>query len=86
MCLTAVRDRDEAVQKHINDSLALLPAIDAQAAELSIEHLRIIDVGSGAGFPGVIIAIARPLWQVDSSLTIFRIVLDPSCYYFLLRL
>ena len=64
MCRTAVTDRDEAVQKHINDSLALLPAIDAQAAQLSVEHLRVIDVGSGAGFPGVIIAIARPLWQV----------------------
>lgn len=62
--LTAVRDRDEAVQKHINDSLALLPAMDAQAVELKVEHLRVIDVGSGAGFPGVIIAIARPLWQV----------------------
>ncbi len=64
MSRVAVRDRDEAVQKHINDSLALLPPIDTVAAGLPDQNLRIIDVGSGAGFPGVIIAITRPEWQV----------------------
>ena len=60
----AVRDRDEAVEKHIQDSLALLPALDAHAQPSGEGQLRLIDVGSGAGFPGIIIAIARPLWQV----------------------
>lgn len=60
----AVRDREDAVQKHINDSLSLLPPIDRLAAELSQDSLKVIDVGSGAGFPGVALAIARPQWQV----------------------
>ena len=61
----AVRDREDAIEKHIHDSLALLPALDAHVPEP--DHggqLRLIDVGSGAGFPGVILALARPLWQV----------------------
>ena len=50
--LTAVRDTQQMVALHLLDSLALLP------------HLRdaksVIDVGTGPGFPGVPLAIARP--------------------------
>ena len=52
--LTAIRDRDEAIIKHLADSLAIseLPEFwDAQ---------NIIDVGTGAGFPGALLAIACP--------------------------
>ena len=52
--LTAIRDRDEAIIKHLADSLSIseLPEFwDAQ---------NIIDVGTGAGFPGALLAIACP--------------------------
>ena len=51
--LTAVRDPEGIVERHFVDSLALLPYIPAGAASL-------VDVGSGPGFPGAVLALARP--------------------------
>lgn len=53
--LTAVRDPNTAWQRHIIDSLTLLPAL-----EWLPECSRIIDLGSGGGLPGIPLAIARP--------------------------
>ena len=50
--LTAVREPEQMVALHVLDSLSLLP-------HLGSAH-RIIDVGTGPGFPGIPIAIARP--------------------------
>lgn len=52
--LTAVRDRDEALQKHIADSLSCDFMEEYEAAE------NVIDIGTGAGFPGVPLAIVSP--------------------------
>lgn len=62
MNLTAIRDRQQAIDRHVNDSLAILPALDA-----CVDHsgeIKVIDIGSGAGLPGLVIAMARPLWHV----------------------
>ncbi|HVF35931.1 MAG TPA: 16S rRNA (guanine(527)-N(7))-methyltransferase RsmG [Candidatus Saccharimonadia bacterium] len=48
--LTAIRDPRESVTKHLLDSLAVLPHLDAQP---------LADLGSGAGLPGIPIAIAQ---------------------------
>lgn len=62
--LTAVRDRDEALRRHIGDSLALLPVLDRVAEGQEGQALSLIDIGSGAGLPGMVLAIARPHWQI----------------------
>jgi 16S rRNA (guanine527-N7)-methyltransferase len=54
--LTAIRDRATAVSVHSLDSLAVLPYLTGK---------RLLDAGSGAGFPGIPIALARPNIQMD---------------------
>ena len=59
--LTTVTDREEVQIKHFADSLAVAGIID-EMAETS--DLSLIDIGSGAGFPGVPLKIIRPAWHV----------------------
>lgn len=58
MNLTAITDFDEAVKKHFVDSLSLVKVIDLQ------KELFLLDVGTGAGFPGIPLKIAFPNLQV----------------------
>lgn len=59
--LTSIASLEEAVERHYCEALFL-------AAHLSPAPLRIVDIGSGAGFPGFPIAIARP----DCSVTLIE--------------
>ncbi len=59
--LTAIRDSGKMVSGHLLDCLAVIPYLTGS---------RMLDAGSGAGFPGIPVAVARPDIQVallDSS-------------------
>lgn len=69
--LTAVRDRNEALVKHVLDSLAVTDLPEYSNAE------RIIDVGTGAGFPGALLAVVSPEKEfvlLDSTLKRLRVI------------
>ena len=55
--LTAITDPEEVLMKHFLDSLTLLIAYNRLGA-------RLLDIGAGAGFPGLPLKIARPHWEV----------------------
>ena len=69
--LTAVRDRNEALVKHVLDSLAITDLPEYQQAK------TIIDIGTGAGFPGALLAIVSPDKEfvlLDSTLKRLRVI------------
>ena len=55
--LTAIRDRREALEKHLIDSLCLLRWI---------EKGPLLDIGSGAGLPAIPLALAKPQMRIVS--------------------
>ena len=57
--LTAIKDGLEMVDRHLLDSLSLLPFLE-QALQSDTPPKRLIDVGTGAGLPGMILAILYP--------------------------
>ncbi len=74
--LTAITEPDEMVYKHFVDSLSLLTVVDVK------QGAKVIDVGTGAGFPGVVLLIARPDLEItlmdgtNKRLNFIRTVLD----------
>ncbi|HUJ25175.1 MAG TPA: 16S rRNA (guanine(527)-N(7))-methyltransferase RsmG [Myxococcales bacterium] len=53
--LTAITEPEEIVEKHVLDSLAVVPVVPSGS---------LLDAGTGAGFPGIPVAIARPDLEV----------------------
>lgn len=69
--LTAVRDRDEAIIKHVLDSLAICDLPEYKEAK------TVIDIGTGAGFPGALLAIVSPEKEftlLDATLKRLRVI------------
>lgn len=64
--LTAVRDPQEMLTHHLLDSLAAVPPLRRHVAQAGLAApVRLLDVGSGGGLPGVVFAICCP--EVDVS-------------------
>ena len=59
--LTALRNQDEVLTHHILDSLSLLPPL---LRHTQGQPCRVLDVGSGGGLPGAVLAIGRPEIEV----------------------
>uniref|UniRef100_A0A1D1YTY9 Ribosomal RNA small subunit methyltransferase G n=2 Tax=Anthurium amnicola TaxID=1678845 RepID=A0A1D1YTY9_9ARAE len=74
MNLTAVRDESEAMARHVEDSLAIIPPLrshyvsrcrgEGGRVDSVCDHLNVVDVGTGPGLPGLILAIACPNWKL----------------------
>ena len=64
--LTAVRDPQAMLSHHLLDCLAVVAPLRLQLAALAMTApIRLLDVGSGAGLPGLVLAICLPQLQVD---------------------
>lgn len=57
--LSAIRDREEMVSKHLLDSLAVFSILNQDKIH------TLADIGSGAGLPGIPLAIAAPRWEIS---------------------
>jgi 16S rRNA (guanine527-N7)-methyltransferase len=60
--LTAVRDADDMRSQHLADCLAVVPPLRRHLGEG--RTARLLDVGSGGGLPGVVLAAVEPTWDV----------------------
>ncbi|RCW66785.1 16S rRNA (guanine(527)-N(7))-methyltransferase RsmG [Pseudorhodoferax soli] len=62
--LTAVRDPQQMLTQHLVDCLAAVPPLRRALEEQGAEAPALLDVGAGAGLPGVVFAILHPQLQV----------------------
>ncbi len=65
--LTSLRDPEEMLSLHLVDCLAVLPALRAWVCKRAARNAgapRLLDVGSGGGLPGVVLALLHPGWTV----------------------
>lgn len=78
--LTAIRDEGEMVTQHLLDSLSVVTAVpelcEAVSPGTALVKRRWADVGSGAGLPGIPLAIARP----DLAMTLVETVEKKSAF------
>ena len=64
--LTAVREPADMLTHHLLDSLAVIAPLKRELGVLGVGHsARLLDVGSGAGLPGIVITICCPEVSVD---------------------
>jgi 16S rRNA (guanine527-N7)-methyltransferase len=58
--LTAIREPREMITRHVLDSLVLLPYFDDFCKSRPQGYASVLDVGTGAGLPGILLALCRP--------------------------
>jgi 16S rRNA (guanine527-N7)-methyltransferase len=58
--LTAIRDPDAVARLHVADSLSAVPVLAARANP----ETRVLDLGSGGGYPGLVLAATLPVGEV----------------------
>ena len=63
--LTRIDSPEQIGVRHFLDSLAGLGFLD-DLSQKTPKPLKLLDIGSGAGFPGLVLAIVRPEWQIVS--------------------
>lgn len=63
--LSAIRNADDLLTHHLLDSLAVVKPL-RQSISSSDPTPRVLDVGSGAGLPGIVLAIVHPEWTVHT--------------------
>ncbi len=66
--LTAIKDNSQMIKHHVLDSLVLIPPL--KKIQNHVQPFRIADIGTGAGLPGIILAIIYPdnkYYLVDSN-------------------
>lgn len=64
MNLTSITEENEFITKHIIDSLSIVKSIDLDAVLQDDETCSMIDIGTGAGFPGMVLKIVFPKLKV----------------------
>ena len=62
--LTAIESSYDMLIKHVVDSLSVLPVLDGLTEQMGTVNLNILDVGSGGGLPGIVVAVCREHWTV----------------------
>ena len=62
--LTALRSSDEMLTHHLLDSLSVVLPLRAQLEAMGLGQGKLLDVGSGGGLPGVVLAIVMPQWRI----------------------
>ena len=63
--LTAVRDPADMLTHHVLDCLAALGPLQRHLSAQGLQHASLLDVGSGAGLPGIVFALGCPDLQVS---------------------
>jgi len=62
--LTALKKPEQILVQHVLDSLSALAPIQRFSANAPNAEIKLVDVGSGAGLPGMVLAAMQPHWQV----------------------
>jgi 16S rRNA (guanine527-N7)-methyltransferase len=81
--LTAIRDECDMVTQHLLDSLSVLPQLKkilACGSALTVKPRRLADVGSGAGLPGIPLAIACAETSPELVVTLIETVEKKSAF------